>query len=127
VEAKPEVNWTVYLLVTPDYSRTYIGATTDIDRRLLQHNGKKRGGARATRNRQWELAACIHGFVGKREAYRWEKILKGRARGFKYRVLAFRTVGLAKECPPYGRRKQYPVPPSVHYWDPYIFSLPPSS
>jgi structure-specific endonuclease subunit SLX1 len=37
----------VYCISTIDPpTRTYIGATTDVDRRLRQHNGELSGGAR---------------------------------------------------------------------------------
>ena len=39
---------------TKDRHLTYVGWTTDIDRRLAQHNGG-RGGARTTRGRAWVL------------------------------------------------------------------------
>ena len=37
-----------------DRSLTYVGWTTDLERRLAQHNGG-RGGARSTRGRAWVL------------------------------------------------------------------------
>ncbi len=45
----------VYVLGCADKSgpRTYVGWTTDLERRLQQHNGKR--GARSTRGRQWTL------------------------------------------------------------------------
>ena len=41
------MKWTVYLLAAA--KRTYVGITTDLRRRLDQHNGERRGGARSTR------------------------------------------------------------------------------
>jgi putative endonuclease len=39
---------------TPERCLTYVGWTTDVARRLTQHNGGK-GGARSTRGRVWVL------------------------------------------------------------------------
>ncbi len=50
--------WTVYALVSADSGRVYVGVTTDLTRRLSQHNGERPGGARATRGgRPWTLGA----------------------------------------------------------------------
>ena len=46
-----EAEWRVYLLQCADES-LYAGITTDINRRLQQHNGELPGGARYTRGRQ---------------------------------------------------------------------------
>ena len=44
-------------------TRSYVGATTDAQRRLRQHNGRLAGGVRyAVSNRPWQVAA--HVFVG---------------------------------------------------------------
>lgn len=42
--------WRVYVLVCADGS-LYCGVTTDVDRRLKQHNGDLPGGAKYTRGR----------------------------------------------------------------------------
>ena len=44
-------NWTVYLLRCAD-STLYTGVTTDLARRLRQHNGELSGGASYTRGRR---------------------------------------------------------------------------
>lgn len=44
-------NWYVYLLHCADDS-LYCGITTDLDRRVEQHNGLRPGGARYTRTRR---------------------------------------------------------------------------
>ena len=108
-------SWYVYLLYSPDSGRTYIGATTDVERRLEQHNGRRRGGARATRNRKWKLICHLSGFRDRSEAYRWEKIIKGRRRGLTERHIAFIEAGRFKVCPVLGKRRLYEVPECVSY------------
>lgn len=44
-------DWQVYLLRCADGS-LYCGVTTDLERRLAQHNGLRQGGARYTRTRR---------------------------------------------------------------------------
>lgn len=49
----------VYLLADVAERRTYVGFTTNVSRRLRQHNGELAGGARATRGRgPWVIAGC---------------------------------------------------------------------
>ena len=82
-----------YLLISADGRRTYIGATTDLQRRLRQHNGLLSGGARATTTgRPWQLRASVGGFRSWREtlSFEWHwKHLPGRrasTRGCRARV-----------------------------------------
>lgn len=49
----------VYLLKEIEGNRTYVGFTSDLQRRLKQHNGELKGGAKSTRGRIWE----IHGYI----------------------------------------------------------------
>ncbi|MBM4014123.1 MAG: GIY-YIG nuclease family protein [Planctomycetes bacterium] len=76
------MSWFVYVLASA--TRTYVGITTDLDRRLEQHNGTRRGGARATRaGRPWRLARRWGPFASRGEALRLEyavKRLRGRRR-----------------------------------------------
>jgi structure-specific endonuclease subunit SLX1 len=72
VEAVP---WYVYLLESSS-GATYVGATVDPDRRLRQHNGELKGGARATamkcaKGETWKRV-CMVGPFGKIEALRFE-------------------------------------------------------
>lgn len=75
-----------YLLYT-DGGHTYVGATTDPDRRLQQHNGERSGGARATGIRvhqgyEWKRACYVKGIPEWRSAlqmeWRWKQL--GRTR-----------------------------------------------
>ena len=72
-----------YLLSTRSGNNTYVGATTDPDRRLEQHNGKKAGGARATsiqvaRGEEWRRICAIEGIPEWRSAlqieWRWKQL-----------------------------------------------------
>lgn len=74
----------MYVLLSADGKRTYVGLTTDPDRRLAQHNGDRPGGARATRaGRPWSRAALFGPYEGRGTATRVERAVKrrrGRAR-----------------------------------------------
>lgn len=78
------VSWTVYVLWSASRGRTYVGITTDVERRLRQHNGDLVGGARSTRaGRPWTLGAHYGPFMDRSRATRAERALKrvrGRAR-----------------------------------------------
>jgi len=80
----------VYMLGTSDKSgtRTYVGWTLDLDRRLAQHNGGK-GGARSTRGRTW-VVLHVERFATRREAMSREWHLK-RDRPFR-KLLAQKIV-----------------------------------
>lgn len=72
------------MLRSTQLRRTYVGITTDLDRRLSQHNGERAGGARATRaGRPWAVAATYGPYETRGEALRIElrvKKLRGEAR-----------------------------------------------
>ena len=57
-------------------AETYVGVTTDIQRRLRQHNGELAGGAAATAGRQWRVAASFQGFDSKHHALQFEDVFK---------------------------------------------------
>lgn len=80
--------WYCYLLVGFGEKNTYIGATTDVNRRLRQHNGELCGGAKRTRsNRPWRLLAYVE--VGdKIPALQLEWHMK-RGRGLRNRLKRF--------------------------------------
>lgn len=55
-EDTDEPRWWLYLLRS-DSGRSYVGITTELERRLEQHNGERPGGAKSTRaGRPWALA-----------------------------------------------------------------------
>ena len=77
------MNFFCYLLYTDDMRKTYVGATTDPDRRLRQHNKEISGGAKATGIRvqqglTWQRACYISGIPEWRSAlqieWRWKQI-----------------------------------------------------
>lgn len=100
--------WSVYLL-SNDTGRTYIGSTTDPQRRLRQHNGEIVGGARSTRGKgPWHMVLYIHGFENRSSACRWERIVKCRARDYSKRHQALLGLVLFRRCP--AGRAHYEVP-----------------
>jgi predicted GIY-YIG superfamily endonuclease len=102
--------WQVYLLVN-SRGRTYIGATTDVHRRIRQHRGEIRGGARSTRRDcTWKIHSYISGFENRSVAYRWEKLLKLRCKGRREREEGLICIFMGI-CPARNRKqKLYEVP-----------------
>lgn len=76
--------WTVYVLVSESAGTTYVGITTDLERRLQQHNGLAPGGAKSTRaGRPWAVGASYGPYDERGEAQSVEYQVKrerGRAR-----------------------------------------------
>jgi len=69
------VRWELYVLISPT-GRFYIGVTTRLKRRLRQHNGELKGGARATRmHRPWALL-CSFKYENRSEAQKAEYRVK---------------------------------------------------
>lgn len=60
----------------------YVGSTTDVPRRLLQHGGFKPGGGKYTaRFRPWKIVAVYGPYENRSEAFRAEMVLKHSKRG----------------------------------------------
>ena len=72
----------VYILGSTDGTRTYVGWTTDLEKRLAAHNSGK--GARATRGRGWRMLYAER-FKNRGEAMSREWYLK-RDRRFRKQV-----------------------------------------
>ena len=73
-----ERTWYVYVLVSRA-GRTYVGVALDVERRLRQHNGSLRGGARATRvGRPWQVGQVLGPVVSRGRAQALEHLLKRR-------------------------------------------------
>ena len=74
----------VYLL--KNENKSYIGYTNDFKRRLRQHNGEIKGGAKyTTKYSNWSPICIIDGFETKQQAMQCEWKLK-RARGYVNRI-----------------------------------------
>jgi len=71
--------WYAYVLVSASETETYVGITTDLDRRLGQHNGEVPGGARSTtRGRPWRMGTSFGPYATRGEAQRVEWSIKRR-------------------------------------------------
>jgi len=69
--------WTVYVLVSGSGTETYVGITTELERRLDQHNGELPGGARTTtRGRPWTLGTTWGPYETRGEAQSVEHAVK---------------------------------------------------
>lgn len=64
--------WTLYCITQSNRMRTYVGITVNLDRRLRQHNGLIKGGAKATMGGNWQLLYTIAGFPNKKTIMQWE-------------------------------------------------------
>jgi predicted GIY-YIG superfamily endonuclease len=79
--------WFVYVLVSTDGGRTYVGISTDVERRLQQHNGELPGGARSTRaGRPWSLGRTLGPYDDRGFALKMELALKKRSGGRRLSV-----------------------------------------
>ena len=75
----------VYLLKCENYS--YVGMTNDFTRRLRQHNGEIKGGARYTSKRKgWYPVLIIDGFQDMKSAMQCEWRLKRGKKGVSGRI-----------------------------------------
>jgi putative endonuclease len=74
---KKPCNYVCYLLKSETSNRTYIGVTTNLKKRLRQHNGEICGGAKYTRShRPWKPVLCVSGFYTKNQALSFEYRVK---------------------------------------------------
>lgn len=74
--------WSVYVMLSDKDNWTYVGISTDVNRRLAQHNGQLPGGAKFTRaHRPWNIVA-VYGGLSKGDAMRLEALIK-RRRGLR--------------------------------------------
>ncbi|XP_072994706.1 uncharacterized protein [Typha latifolia] len=84
--------WSVYLIISSRLPKTYVGVTTNFARRLKQHNGELRGGAKSSSaGRPWALACIIRGFKNRSEACEFESKWKNTSRKMPRKE--------KKECP----------------------------
>lgn len=77
----------VYLLQSTINNRTYCGSTNNLDKRLRQHNGEIKGGAKSTsKYRPWNIICYVEGFIDKKHALRFEYQWKHGAKGLNNRI-----------------------------------------
>ena len=76
-EPTGDARWWVYVLVSVGDKRTYVGVTTDLQRRLRQHNGELTGGARSTRaGRPWRIGTTYGPYPTRSSALKAEAQVK---------------------------------------------------
>ena len=69
--------WYVYVLTSESSGRTYTGIALDPEQRLLEHNGIRQGGAKATRmGRPWCIGRVYGPCCSRSEAQKLEYRLK---------------------------------------------------
>ena len=77
------MSYACYCLVS-EKGTTYVGFSTNVDRRLRQHNRELSGGAKATRGHTWERICTVAGFPTQQSALQFEwkwKHLSRKAKG----------------------------------------------
>jgi putative endonuclease len=79
--------WFVYMLRCAD-GTLYTGITTDVDRRLAEHNGDQGLGARYTRSRRPVTLAYVESAGDRAEAARREAAIKQLDRACKLALCA---------------------------------------
>ena len=86
MDASVQPAWLVYLLECADGS-LYCGITTNMERRLAQHNGLAPGGARYTQARRPVRLVAVRPCPGRPAALRLERYVKSRPRHCKIHAL----------------------------------------
>lgn len=113
------MTWTLYLLYHETSKRTYLGVTTNVERRLRQHRCEIVGGARYTTRIQkqfpeckWQLVVTVANFPDQAEVTRWERLLKLRTRGLQSRIEAMRDIGSGRHPKSFTeeQKKKFTVP-----------------
>lgn len=79
-----ENKWFVYILECEDKS-LYVGATNNLERRLIEH--KKGKGSKFVRSRKASKIVYSEEFSDKYEAYRREREIKGFSRQKKSKLI----------------------------------------
>ena len=89
------MSWYVYLIVSRSlqyFNHSYVGITTDLNRRLDQHNGILSGGAKSTLpKRPYELAYSINNLETRSIASKLEYEIK-QQKGFEKRLEYMKTL-----------------------------------
>ena len=73
----------VYILESTTHpNKVYTGYTSDLEKRLRQHNGLYLGGAKSTRRyRPWKVHCYVDGFESSTEALKFEYKIKHKRKG----------------------------------------------
>ncbi len=79
--------WSVYILRCADNS-LYTGVTTDVQRRLDEHNGLVKNGAKYTRNRQPVKLVYQEDAASRSEACKRELAIKSLNKSHKEQLIA---------------------------------------
>ena len=77
------MNYACYCLLS-EKGTTYVGFSTNVDRRLRQHNRELSGGAKATHGHTWKRICTVAGFPTQQSALQFEwkwKHLSRKAKG----------------------------------------------
>lgn len=83
-------DWYVYMLRCAD-NTLYTGVTTDPERRLREHNGEVKGGARYTRTRQPVTMVWREAHVNRSEACKREAQIKRISKTAKEKLITENT------------------------------------
>ena len=78
-----ERDMSCYCLVN-EKGNTYVGFSTNLDRRLRQHNQELKGGAKATKGSHWKRICVVTGFPTHQSALQFE---------WKWKYLTKKTSG----------------------------------
>lgn len=115
----------VYLLLSSITGNTYIGATVNLDRRLRQHNGEIKGGARRTTSlgETWTRIAYVSGFPDWTAAlqfeWRWKQLsrkLSGKWKPLERRMKALdQLLALDRSTTKAVPYAEWSTPPQVHH------------
>ena len=87
IDAEHDSPWQVYLLQCADQS-LYAGVTTDLVRRIQQHNGQLAGGARYTRARRPVVLVWSQDCDSRSDALQREQALRRLSREQKLALIA---------------------------------------
>ena len=77
------MDYIVYVLINTKNVFTYVGTTNNLTKRMKQHNGEIKGGAKYTRNKKMDgiwICYCYIKNLEKKQAYSIEKQIKIKSR-----------------------------------------------
>ena len=120
----------VYLLLSTSCNNTYVGATINVNRRLRQHNGEIKGGAKATtsKGKQWQRVCYVSGFPDWSSALQFEWRWKQLSRQSKYQRISIPLIrrisaldhllSLEKSTTKAIPFSKWETPPKIHLEEP---------